>query len=918
MTMTRVFIHLVSRLVPASLREQWREEWLAELSAQPRKFDRRALGALQDALSLLHASRTSGPAFTKAPAGRPRDFGTRLRLGYGMQAPGLRDFGTSGLRDDLRLSLRLARRHPGHSALTVVVVALGVGLMTAVLSIGYAVFLKPWPIHEPDRVAFVFRNNAFGLATGRLNEHTPDYDVVAQNSAIAAVAGFQHFFPEITIDGITERRHAGELVTAAYFDVIGIKPRLGRTFLAEEDTPANADLGIVISYRMWEQRFDGRADVVGTRIGVGDKVATVIGVLSPGFYGLSSAYSQRDWWMLARPFRNVQPAATVIRLTPGASTSQAAAALAGYGLHVNELERAKGFGSPAPEGKPVFEVIPANQMRTPMTPSEILVPRRFMWGLIAVVGMVLAIAVASIAGLCVARGFDRESEVATRRVLGVTTWRLGRQLVIEQLLLTIAGGALASAVAWNLVELTTQIVPEQYLIPAELDWHLFAVAFLASLTIGVCVSVAPLRHALRIDLLQALAGASATASTPASRLGLVSLTPQVTLAVILLVTAGVHVKALLALNIADLGYTIDGRVIMEVNTSGGILSDTPLPSAERRTLLPRLSALTDTWPGVQAGFTESLPLLAVARANLASSEASVKNHKPDAIGISRRLISPGGLGALNMTLVAGRDFTQQEYEWQSPVAIVSERFVRQLWPSSSPIGQRFMLHGPMNQGDLTQGDWAAHGTWVEVIGVVSDVTPLVRSQREAFPVYTLTGSPFRVHVVVAGTSDPEMLGRIRDDIQTLDPTMRVTSIQPMQATADDLLRPRRTAATFLGVCGLAGLALACIGLYAHVALSVARRRREFGIRSALGASAGSLVMHIVRDHARIALLGAALGLGGAVATLRLSSRVVRDVPTSDVTTFVVVPLVLVGVCLLACVLPARRAGMVDPVSTLKA
>ena len=887
--LTRLFIRLVALIVPPALREQWLEEWLAELSAQPRWIDPRALGALADAVAMRRQRRAQAP-------------GTRLRQGFGGQA--------SGLRDDLRLSVRLALRHPGHSALTIVVVALGVGLMTAVLSIGYAVFLKPWPIHEPDRVAFVFRNSAIGLATGRLNEHTADYDVAAHNSAVASVAGFQHFFPEVTIDGITDRRHAGELVTAAYFDVIGIKPLLGRTFRPEEDTPANPELGIVISHRLWQQRFSGRADVVGTQIKVDDKVATVIGVLGQGFFGLSSAFTHRDWWMLAGPFRGVPPSATVIRLAPGATVAQVAAGLAGYGLHVAEQERAKGFGRGDLEGSPMFEVIPANQMRTPMNPSETFGSKRVMLGLIVIVGVVLLIALTSIAGLCLARGFDRESEVATRRVLGVSAPRLARQLVIEQSLLTVAGGVIASAVAWNLVALTTQVVPDQYLIAADLDWRLFAMALFLSLAVGVFVSVAPLRHALRIDLLQALSSTSATSSPPASRLGLISLTPQITLTVVLLVTAGVHLRSLLEFEMADLGYTMDGRVVLEVGIPGGILSDTRIARAERRALESRLSALTATWPGIQAGFSEHSPLMSGGDRHAASSEVSVQRDAPEAVPIMSRLISPGLLKALNVRLLAGRDFTQQEYERQPPVAIVGDALARRLWPGATPIGQRFVMH---------QSHSATNGTWLEVIGVVSDAAPLFKGQREVFPVYSVIGSPLRsVHVIVAGPSDPALINRIRDDIQSLAPTMRVTSIRPMQAIADDMLRPRRTAAAILTATGLAGLALACIGLYAHVALSVARRRREFGIRSALGASAGTLVMHIVRDHGRIALLGAVLGLGGAITTLRLSSRVVRDVPTSDPTTFVVVPLVLVGVCLLACVLPARKAGTVDPVSTLKA
>jgi len=358
---------------------------------------------------------------------------------------------------------------------------------------------------------------------------------------------------------------------------------------------------------------------------------------------------------------------------------------------------------------------------------------------------------------------------------------------------------------------------------------------------------------------------------------------------------------------------------MDLNSSGGMITDAALSKEERHTMLVRLNVATQSWPGVSAAFVGSLPLMPTSAGRfLASSEMGVQLRSPEALAHGRVHASPGALSALNVRLLAGRDFTPRDYELQAPVAIVSHAFARRLWPEAQPIGQRFTSQLIYMNTDLKQIDWVANRTWVEVIGVAADVTPLVRAPQEAPPVYMVTDNPGRLQLVLQGASDPALLSRIRDDIQALDPTLRVTSTRAMSEVADEMLRPRRTAATILTVTGLAGLALACIGLYAHVALSVARRRREFGIRSALGASAGTLVMHIVRDHGRVALLGALLGLGGAITTLRLSSQVVRDVPTSDITTFIVVPLVLVGVCLLACVLPARRAGAVDPVTTLKA
>jgi predicted permease len=902
---SRLFIDVVSLIVPAVMRERWREEWRAELAASPRHFDSRIWGAVSDAVAMRRASRHG--------TSPPRDLGTSPRT------PGLRDLGTAGLRDDLRLSLRLARRHPGHSALTIVVVALGVGLTTAVLSIGYAVFLKPWPIHEPERVAFVFRNNAFGLGGGRLSEHTPGYDVVAQNPAISSIASFSSFFPEMTIEDVTKRL-SGELVTAAYFGVIGVDPILGRTFHPDEDTAANTELTIVISHRLWQRSLGGRPDVLGRQIRVMAKTATIIGVLAPDFHGLSSAYEHRDWWMLASAFNRFSGfGVSVIRLAPGYTVAQAAMGLAAYGQHANELERESGFGSPSPEGKPVFEVIAANQMRLPMNPAEILMPKRLMWALFAVVGMVMAIAVASITGLGIARGLDREAEVATRRVLGVSTWRLGRQLVVEQSLLTVAGGMLASVVAWNLITLAMRTVPDRYLISAELDWRLFVIALGVSLVVGVFISLAPLGHALRIDLAQALSGASATTARAGSRSGLLSLTPQVAFAAVLLVAAGVHVKSLLALETADLGYTIDGRTVMELNTSGGRMSDRGLTNEERHAMLVRLNTAAQTWSGVSGGLIGALPVMpSQAGRFLSSSEVGVQRGSPEAFAYGRQHMSPGVLNALNIKLLAGRDVTQRDYELQAPVAVVSEAFARRMWPGEQALGQRFTSQLIYMNTEISQIDWRAAPKWVEVIGVASDVTPLAAVPKEAPPVYVVTDSPWQLNLVLAGTSDPAVIGRIRDDVQAVDPTLRVTATRPMSEIADEMLRPRRTAAAILTATGLAGLALACIGLYAHVALSVARRRREFGIRSALGASASNLVMHIVRDHGRIALLGALLGLGGAIATLRLSSRVVRDVPTADLTTFVVVPVILIGVCLLACVLPARRAGTVDPVSTLKA
>jgi predicted permease len=888
---SRILVSVASLLVPSAMRKRWREEWRAELHVRGRHaFDPRALGALADAVA-TRRSRGTAP----------------VRSGLSLDTLG----------DDVQFGWRQMRRHPGVSTLIVLVIALGTGFASVLFSLVYTAFFKPWPIERPEDVAFVYRNFANGQMNiiGLTQRYTP-FDVVKDIDGVADVGGWWGLRRNVDVDGLTES-HYGEITTAGYFDALGVRPLLGRTFLPDEDAPSNPDMPVVISHEMWRSRFGENQDVLGRQILVNKRPATIIGVIGPDFRGIASTWDRSDLWMLAGQVLPRGLIGTFVRLKPGATFAQVVANLNVHGAEQNERTRQRSPQFALPPGVPYYQVIPATELRTPQDPQANIVPKRIAVALVTVVLVVLLIATINVAGLLAARGLSRTAELATRRVLGVTPVRLARQLAAEGLGLSLAGGALGVLLAGNMIGLFTAVTPARYAVDAALDWPVVASAALIAVVVGIIVSLAPIRHALTTNVIAALAGSSAMTTPKRSRLRHWVVLPQLALSLLLLVGAGVHVRSLASIERTTRGYVVEGATVLALQRDAPRPAPGSRPSqneiaAEHQQIYRSMREVLRAAPGMTAGLMTRLPLTSTSSPTLALSETLHAAGDGRGVDIERAAMSPGALPALGLRIVAGRDFDDRDTRQVRAVAVVSERVARQLWPGRSALGERLGAVNPQ----ATDG----RVDWYEVVGVVNDTVPVLPRPGDPPRVYTALGQawqPWSYNLVVGGRPSPEAIAALRSRLDGVDPYTAVTGVQPLSALVDRMLYPRRLAASVLTASGLIGLMLACVGLYGVISFTVTRQMRELGIRAALGARQGDLVAHVLRDGGRVAVIGSVLGVGGALVALRATAHLAEGVPTTDWLVLSLVPLLLSAIVLLACYGPARRAGRVDPVATLK-
>ena len=822
---------------------------------------------------------------------------------------------------DLRSGLRQLQRHRGFTALAVGVLALGIGINSAIFSVVYTVFFKPWPIEKPEEVAFIYRNQSnrttWPASFGTLpNPFIPSpQNVLDSNRGVAAIAAYWGIPRDIEVGGLTERTW-GEWVSANYFDVLGIKPIAGRTFAAGDDQ-TNPDVGIVISHALWQERLGGAADVVGRTIRINNRNVSVIGIVGPEFKGLTGVWTPSRWWVVGEQVNKGYAGSAFIRMKPGVTAEQTQLSLNILGSRQNEETRKVRPQYALPPGVPYYVVKAANDVRLPQEFGSTIVPERIATALSIVVAMVLVIATINITGLLLARGMSRTNELATRRALGVTPFRLARQLLTETVLLTSAGGLLGLLLAWNLVSLFMSLTPNNFTVDAAFDVRVVAFAAAVCLVTGILIGLAPVRQALKVDVLSALAGGYRDSGQTRRRLRHWVVVPQVALSLLLLVVTGVHVRSLRQLEDAPLGYRPDQATVLSLSRTTP--EDEPWSkrrpdaeiAAEYQALYLSLHNVLAAMPGLHAGLTSSLPTWATSQPDVATSDSAYAAGRPDDFPVQVVEVSPGAFDALGMRILDGRDFDDRDTRRVRGVAIVSLAVGRRLWPNRPAVGQRIARLSPQQSNAKLE--------WYEVIGVVNDTQAVLSKPTDPPRMYTSLGQdwrPWAWHLVVRGAG-PETITAVRATVGGIDPFTAATQVRPMKAYVDELLYPRRLAATILGVSGLVGLGLACIGLYGVVSFSVARRLRELGIRATLGARPADLVRLVLEEGGRMAAIGAVIGLAGGVIALRYTAHIADGIPSTDWLVFAIVPTALALVVLVACYLPARRAGRVDPVETLR-
>lgn len=836
---------------------------------------------------------------------------------------------------DVRYSLRALAKRPSFAVVTVVVLALAVGVNTAVFSLINFLLMRPLPVRAPDELAFVYHSNE-----RRTLGYSSYLDLQRQSDAFSALAARSGDTGRLRI-GDDVMPLQGEAVTVNYFELLGVAPRLGRGFHAAEDTPASTPVA-VISEALWKSQFAGDPQVVGRtlRIDTASMFSTryttwqdytIVGVMSASFTGTGNPWQPSQYWVLvvqrAENYRAVRgerattlanwPVVPIGRIKPGVTQAQARASVEAAGREI--LQR-----SPeAIKAGDTFQLLASRQVRPPFAGAYVIDMPRVTATLSAVGTLLLIIAGANMAGMLLARGVSRRGEIAIRLSLGLGRMRLLRQLMIESVLLAIGGGFAGLLAARLLVAAAMHGVPAQipgsggvaFTVDVPVDVRELTFAFGSCFLTALIVGVAPAVQAMKVDLLSALGGGTGASRQPRSRLRRVVLVPQIALSLVLLLVTGVFVRHMLRLELAPPGYDAAQVVALDVQFPQRPTETTEQRKEEGAAMRERFTRILDrvrALPEVtSAALTfqppNGMPLAAMSTSIISRSDYETTRQYR---GVTSGHVSADYFTTLGIRLLRGRVFDARDREPVATSVIVSERLANELWPGKDPVGQQMAQHWANSTYPIR---------WLDVVGVVASVTlPLEEYPRPVFYLPIESAPLLGSTILVRGEGHAaELTARAKQAIVQTERSAIVAQARPLQETVNAVRFPRRFTAALLGSSGTAALILAAIGVFGLMSYAVAQRVGEIGVRMVLGAQRKDVIRLILFDGAGVVMAGIVIGFALAFAGIRYASHAIVPLPDADALTFIVVPAVLVAVVLLACYLPARRAASVDPLVVLR-
>jgi putative ABC transport system permease protein len=802
---------------------------------------------------------------------------------------------------DFRFAARMLWKSPGVTAVAVAALALGVGANTAVFSVVNAALLRPLPYHEPERLVRISEDHE---KVPGMSVSYPDFlDWHEQQTSFELMAAVQSGSYNLSGEGEPERL-AGRNVSPEFFKVLGVEPALGRSFNEEENRPGVGRVA-VISHGLWQRRFGSDPGILGRALTLNGEPYTVVGVTRRGFvYGSpTDVYvplgSLVDRLMMMRD--NHPGISVVARMKPGVTAEGALREMKTIAARLEAQYPDTNTGI-------TVALMPLDEFFVGNVRPALLV-------LLGAVGLVLLIACANVANLLLARAAARGREIAIRTALGASRLRVMRQLLVESVMLSLAGGAAGLLLAvWSVDFLRT--AAEENLPPTAeigLDSNVLLFTLAVSLLTGLVFGFAPALQASRADLNSALkeGARSQTGGRSRRRVRSALVVAEVALSLLLLVGAGLLLKSFARLRETPLGFEPAGLLTMQVSRSVGKGQSPAAAAAYFDQLRERVGAL----PGVKAvAYAEGMPQLG-ATETIAAAEA---RPRPEQATLAVRYItSPGYLEAMGIRLVRGRFFDERDTLKSQRVAVVDEELARALFPGEDPVGQRL-------------AGFAAEGVPpAEIVGLVEHVNHYGVGQTEtAKPqVYfafkqipeRFLDIPLRGVFVTARTEgDPASLApAVRRESRALDPAQPVYRVRTMEDVMAGSVATQRLSATLLGFFAAVALVLAAVGIYGVMSYMVAQRRHEIGVRMALGAQGRDVLRMVVGQGMLLTLVGLGIGLAGAFALTRVMAGLLYGVSSTDPFIFAAVPLVLAAVALLANLVPARRAMRVDPLVALR-
>jgi putative ABC transport system permease protein len=801
------------------------------------------------------------------------------------------------LLQDTRYALRMLRKNPGFTAITVITLALGIGVNTAIFSLVDGILLRPLPYEQPDRLVRVVQSQRqLGLDLWNLSQAT-FASLRDNNHSLEAVAAYTTSGANLTGNGEPERVSLGT-VSADFFKVLGIPPLLGRGFSAGEDTPGNNGV-CVISFGFWQRRFGGDPNIVGKSLELNSAAIEVIGVMPAGF---SFPRTEIDLWtpIALNPTRTAPYFIKAIgRLGPGVSPAEAQAeTTAVLWDYARQHPNASESRIPLDQGSALKTIV------TPLKESIVGRTEKPLLILLSAVGLVLLIACANVANLLLARATSRVREIAVRFALGATPSRVARQLLTESLVLAAIGAAVGMLLAWIGVRMLDRLPIEG--IPrievVTVDGRVLAFTAGIALLTGVLFGLMPALRAYRMGMVAAMhEGGRAGSSSRRSSSVLVA--AQFALSFVLLIGAGLLMKSFQRLQSVDLGFNPEKLLTMVVSLPARKYSKPQQSLQFYQSLIDRLRST----PGVRsAGLTTNIPFVGDDN----TDNFIVEGHEPKSgdEGMQTQLLSitPGHLQVMGIPLLRGRDFLETDNSDSQLVAIVDETLARMYWPDGDALGKRVETTGDMQ--------------WMTIVGVVGGIKQDGFAEELQPHIYMpLAQSPELLAKLAVRTDGPPnaTISAIRSEVSALDPNIPVFSIRTMQDVMDRTLNSQRLTNLLLTSFSVLALLLAAVGIYGTMSLYVGSRKNEFGIRMALGAQPGVLLRSVLQEGLLLSAAGVATGLVGALALARTIASLLFQVSPTDPVIFTGVPLVLVVVSLIACFVPARRASRVDPITALR-
>jgi Acidobacterial duplicated orphan permease len=809
------------------------------------------------------------------------------------------------LWQDVRFGFRILLKSPAFTLVAALSLALGIGANTAVFSIINASLLKPLPVEEPERLASVFTTDAKNpgnLPTSHLNY----VDYRDQNQVFSGLLAYS--FAQVSLTrGETTEPVFGLVVSGNYFDVLGVKAALGRTFMPDEDKTPGAHPVVVLSHGLWQRSFGGDTNLVGKTISVNRHDFTVIGIVPEGFSGTDLGPGP-DLWVPMMMHDQAQPGfdfynerrALILnligRLKPGVTLQQAQASLK---IFAGQL--AQSFPKDN-EGRGA-KTVPLLQARIdPDGSGQLLLASGVM---MAVVALVLLIACANIANLLLARASARRKEIAMRLALGAGRGRLIRQLLTESLVLSLVGGMVGFLVAFWAKDLLSSFDPvgggPNAPPVATLNFRVLGFTLLVSLLSGVIFGLAPALQASKPDLLLTLKGETTGPIRRAFGFNLrkALVMVQVALSLVSLISAGLFVRSLSNAQAVNPGFITDSILLTGFNLGREGMAR-PQGLNFQRQLVERVGAL----PGSRSVTIASNRPFGGGFSHTVFPEGQAPSERGVFVQVNN--VGLRFFETLGIPLITGRDFTEQDGENAPQVVIVNETMARRFWPNQNAIGKRFKFFG--------------EESYREVVGVARDTK--YNSLTEAntpfiyLPLLQNYADAGTLHVRATGDA-AQITAAVRGVVNELAPNLPLLNVQTLGDRIDQSLDGPRAQTRLLAFFGLLALLLSSIGIYGVMAYSVAQRTREIGIRMALGARSQNVLSLVVGQEMALVGIGVALGLIAAFAVTRLIGSLLFGVGAADPVTFVIASLLLVSVAALAGYLPARRATKVDPLIALR-